>query len=110
MVLLIGLKHASLSPAVYIQQVPGAVSCVFDPYKCNAHMHNSDLLLPTLKPRYSCVLIRYLTTYVIIALLKKGAIMDLGCLSFRHSVRHNFVSTQYLENKLIEFNHFLSMS
>ena len=38
-----------------------------------------------------------------------GAIVVLGCPSFRLSVSpsvcHNFISTQYLENKLIEFHH-----
>ena len=42
-----------------------------------------------------------------------GAIMDLGCLSFRWSVppsvRHTFVSAQYLEYKLIDFHHILYM-
>ena len=41
-----------------------------------------------------------------------GAILDLGCLSFRHSVirpvhpsvRHNFVSAQYLKKYFIESN------
>ena len=33
---------------------------------------------------------------------KVGAILDLGCLSFHHTIRHNFVSPQYLENNYIE--------
>ena len=49
--------------------------------------------------------------------LKKGAILDLGCPSFRpsvrssvrHSVRHNSVSAQYLENKLTKFHQILYM-
>ena len=36
---------------------------------------------------------------------KVGAILDLGCPSFRH----NFVSAQYLENKLIEFHQIVNM-
>ena len=32
-----------------------------------------------------------------------GATKDLGCLSFRPFVRHNFVSAQYLENSFIKF-------
>ena len=37
---------------------------------------------------------------------KSGAILDLGCQSVRPSVRHNFVSAQYLDNKAIEFTKF----
>ena len=41
-------------------------------------------------------------------LRKSGAILDLGCPSFRpsfrHSDRHNLVSAQYLENTLIVLN------
>ena len=33
---------------------------------------------------------------------KSGAILDLGCVSFHHSVCHHFVFTQYLENNFIE--------
>ena len=35
---------------------------------------------------------------------KRGAILDLGCRSFRPSFCHNFFSAQYLENNLIEFH------
>ena len=41
------------------------------------------------------------------ALKKVGAILDLNCSSFRPSFYHNFVSAQYLENKLIEFHQIL---
>ena len=41
------------------------------------------------------------------ALTKVGAILDLGCLSFRPSVCHNFVSAQYLEKCFIESNKIL---
>ena len=37
----------------------------------------------------------------------RGAILDLGCLSFRPSIRHKLVSAQYLENSFIEFNKIL---
>ena len=36
-----------------------------------------------------------------------GAILDLGCPSFRPSFHHNFVSAQNLENKLIVFHQIL---
>ena len=40
-------------------------------------------------------------------------ILDLGCLSFntsfRHFIPHDFVSAQYLENNLIEFNLILNV-
>ena len=44
-------------------------------------------------------------------LRKRGAILNLGCLSFHHSavilsVCHHFLSTQYLENNFIEFAQF----
>ena len=46
---------------------------------------------------------------IVAPLGKGGAIMDLGCPSFPHSVRHSFISTQFYlfvlkMNKLIEFN------
>ena len=51
--------------------------------------------------------------FIIALLRKRGAILDLGCPSFHtsffHSIHHNLVSTQYLENTLIEFNQTLYM-
>ena len=38
---------------------------------------------------------------------KVGAILDLGCLSFRPSVPRNFASAQYLEKNFIESNQIL---
>ena len=40
---------------------------------------------------------------------KKGAKLDLGCLSFRPLIRQNHVSAQYLENQSIEFDQILYM-
>ena len=43
-------------------------------------------------------------------LVKRGdATLDMGCGSFCFSVHHNFVSSQYLQNKLIEFHKILFM-
>ena len=59
--------------------------------------------------RFSSMLCFYSPTFE-----KVVAILDLCCLSFclsviRHYVRHNFVSTQYIENKSTEFHQIIYM-